>query len=291
MSRATQCRAKLALAFAAVASASVMAPAQAAVIISYPSFAACNSGGLTCVGNTAVAGSALRLTPAMTGQRGAGYSTAAVALGTGATFSTTFQFQITNTGGIAPADGLTFVVAAASTGLGGSGGGIGYLGVPNSVAVEFDTFNNGEVGGSNHVGVDSNGVLANNGVSPYGVSNCTSTTVHPFGCMSNGDIWTVNIDYDGTTNLLDVYVQDGNAAVQHIISGLSINIGGLLGTNSAFVGFTSGTGSGFGNHDILNWSLANDRSLGSPTVPEPGSLALVGAGLLGALWARRRRAV
>ncbi len=292
MSRIPNLRSAAAATFVAVVGAMGMAPAEAAVVISYPGFTgACSGGGLTCVGNTAVTGGgALRLTPATTSQSGAGYSTTAIALGTGATFSTTFQFLITNRGGIAPADGLTFVVAAATAGLGTGGGGLGYSGVLNSVAVEFDTYDNGEVGGSNHVGVDSNGVLANNGVNPYGVSNCSSITGFVLGCMSNGDIWTATIDYDGSTNLLNVFVQDGASAVQHIISGMSINIGSLLGTNTAFVGFTSGTGSGFANHDILNWQLANDRSLGTPPgVPEPGSLALVGAGLLGAAWVRRRR--
>lgn len=273
--------------------AATMAPAEASVVISYPGFtgACAVAGGLTCVGNTAVTGGgALRVSSAAAFVSGAGYSTTAITLGAGATFSTTFKFQITNPGGIAPADGLTFVVSAATAGLGGIGGGLGYSGVPNSVAVEFDTFNNGEVGGSNHVAVDTNGVLSNTGVSPYGVSTCTSTSIFLAGCMSNGDIWTATIDYDGTTNLLDVFLQDGASAVQHIVSGMSINIASLLGTTSAFVGFTSATGSGFANHDILQWELANDRSLGNPTVPEPGSLALVGAALLAAATVRRRRA-
>lgn len=280
-----------AAAFAAIVGGAMLSPAHAAVVISYPGFTgACSGGGLTCVGNTVVTGSgALRVSNAAAFNSGAGYSTTAIALGIGATFSTTFQFQITNRGGIAPADGLTFVVSAATAGLGAAGGGLGYQGVGNSVAVEFDTFNNGEVGTSNHVGVDTNGVLGNNGVSPYGVANCGSTTGYVFGCMSNGDIWTATIDYDGTTNLLDVYVQDGAGAVQQVVNDMSINIASLLGTSTAFVGFTSATGSGWANHDILSWSLANDRSLGTPTVPEPGSLALVGAGLLGAAWVRRRR--
>ncbi len=270
--------------------AGVLAPAQAAVVISYSSFSGACGSSLTCVGSTAETGGALRLSTANAFNSGAGYSTTAIALGTGATFSTTFQFQMTNRGGIAPADGLTFVVSAATAGLGGIGGGLGYLGVPNSMAVEFDTFNNGEVGGSNHVGVDTNGVLNNNGVSPYGVSTCNSITGYVFGCMSNGDVWTATIDYDGTTNLLDVFVRDGAGAVQHVVNGMSINISSLLGTNSAFVGFTSATGSGYANHDILNWSLANDRSLGNPNIPEPGSLALVGAALALAGWVRRRAA-
>jgi hypothetical protein len=270
-------------------------PAQADLIIDYATFTGACGTSLTCAGSAGVApDGALRLTPAAFNNAGAGYSTTPVELGVGATFSTTFQFRMSDAGGIDPADGFTFVVARASTGLGGVGGGLGYQGVANSIAIEFDTYDNGEAGASNHVALDVNGSLSSLvTVSPYGISSCHLGNHLSDGCLSNGKVWSATINYDGTTQKLNVSVQQEGMALLSLITDHIIDIGAVLGAPEAFVGFTAATGSGFQNHDILNWRLATDTSITADpgTVPEPASLALVGLAGIAALWgARRRRA-
>ena len=255
---------------AALTLAALAPQAQAALVIDYANFTGACGTTLTCVGSAAVTGGGdLRVTPA-TGGSGAGFNTTAIALGAGATFSTTFQFRMSQAGGIDPADGFTFVLAKASTNLGGAGGGMGYFGVPNSVAIEFDTFDNGETGASNHIGLDVNGSLNSAPVSsPYGVSYC-----HLFdgsyladGCMSNGKVWSAFINYDGTTQKLNVSVQQDGLALIQLITDYTVDIATTLGTNDAYVGFTAATGLGVQNHDILNWRLANAVSYTHLTLP------------------------
>ena len=279
-----------------------------AYVVTYNGFG--SPTGISTAGNASFTtdgvsadGTVMNLTPAIGNQAGAAYLTTPVALGSGDTFSTTFQFRFLNPGGWDPADGITFVLAQATNGLGSVGNGLGYAGVNNSVAIEFDTYNNTNTGypndtSSNHVAIDTNGVLTDTQLTnAYNNGSCGFTSggtpnqnsyLAP-GCMSNGDLWTATIGYNGTD--LSVTVQDGSSAPDTLISNYAINIANDLGASSAYVGFTGSTGAGWESQNIVNWSFSNTTQLAQ--VPEPPGLALFASGLLalcGLVTQSRRRA-
>ena len=106
----------------------------------YPDFS--DTTGLLRLGSAAIAGTALRLTPADPGGTGAAWFRSLQPVAAG--FNTTFQFQITDLvfGG---ADGFAFVVQnrpPGSSQLAGAAATWATHGIPNSLAVEFDTWQN-----------------------------------------------------------------------------------------------------------------------------------------------------
>ena len=241
------------------------AAAGAQQTVNFPNF--CNTSAFTLNGSTASlnpnAQCVLRLNSSF--GVGSAFLTNTFSLASDASFSTFFSFQILNPVGIgdgdgAGADGIVFAVQTVSNTAGGGGGGIGYSGINNSVGVELDTFNNGEPGGGNHIGIDLNG----------SVTSVVSLAIP--GRFNDGAVWYVWVDYNGVTDLLEARVSTTPVRPAAAAVSTTVNLPVVLGTTNAFVGFTSGTGAGGGTHEILSWNLVGAFApVGQTPTPGPTS--------------------
>ena len=208
----------------------------------------------------------LRLTPNQTGQAGSAFLSSPIAFGAAFKFSYYFQFQMTDAN-FQASDGMTFILQTEGpTALGAGGGCLGYAGsgsnctapyaggITPSVAVEFDTWQNSPFDiNDNHVAILTDGQLNDlDPQTPYGVTNCQPTGA--FGCMNNGDVWSVWIDYDGTS--LQVAVADDSDIRPANLISYPLDIRSILGQPFAYIGFTAGTGAGDENHYVMNFRPA-----------------------------------
>lgn len=218
-----------------------------------------DTSSLTINGSAGVAtttdGVVLRLTEAAANQSGSAFSSATI---NAQTFSTYFEFRITDPGGglfdgntLSGADGIVFVVQSVSSDIGGAGQGMGYDGITPSIGIEFDTWHNSYNNdpSSNHAAIDINGEVNHGAGSPDTLS-AGDDSIREDG-FDNGDKWYVWIDYDGTT--LEVRFNQNAQRPEDPLLSKDIDVAGILGVNEAYVGFTSGTGADWGNHDILYW--------------------------------------
>jgi hypothetical protein len=170
-----------------------------------------------------------------------------------ASFSAFFSFQITRSGGLDEgtgdgADGIAFVVQTVANNVGNVGGGIGYQGIPRSLGIEFDTWNNGNQANDpddNHIGIDTNGNIKS-------IKTYSEKTK-----FNNGAIWYAWVDYDGDNQKLEVRYSTENLRPQTPAITSTINLPKLLVQEDAYIGFTSATGSSYNVHDILSMSFIN----------------------------------
>jgi Legume lectin domain/Chitobiase/beta-hexosaminidase C-terminal domain/Fn3 associated len=187
-------------------------------------------------------------------------------------FTTDFTFQLSD----AQADGITFTIqnsAAGPTALGPSGGGLGYgpdtpggtPGISNSVAVKYDLYSNdGE-------GDDSTGLYTNGASPTVPATDMTSSGV----ILNSGDTMTVHITYDGATLTMTITDYSVNAT---FTTSWPINIPQTIGSNTAYVGFTGGTGGLTASQKIETWTFASTPTGTQVQTPviTPGSESFTG---------------
>lgn len=254
-------------------------------------------------------GPALRLTEAKPFQKGAAWQTTEQPLEDG--FDTTFYYRISNRSQTCEerldkdrfeserwyycaasgdnfvgehvdaaekgGDGFAFVIQNApnsSWALGGGGHGLGYEGIENSIAIEFDTFSNldQEDPFYRHMGIHTAGVKANT------LKSSALTQFVQLDSLGDSGVHGVRVTYFPTlrydffdaglfssTSLTRKFTGDrlgtlcvyhGNLTYPTICSPLDLGKTIDLDGGMAFVGFTAATGLHYQNHDILNWTFS-----------------------------------
>jgi hypothetical protein len=192
-------------------------------------------------------GPVLELTPASANQAGSAFTSNHIVLDANDGFGTFFMFRLSQPGNT-PAGGITFTIqSAGSSSLGGSGSGLGYSGITNSLSVGF--------GADNSVSVNINGVL-----------NAASVNTNT---MNDGNIWYAWIDYEGVSQDLEVRLSEIPVRPLAPTLAVSVNLPSILGGTNAFVGFTGATGAGWHEQDILAWKF-----MALPTTRVTGNFAL-----------------
>jgi hypothetical protein len=226
-------------------------------------------------------------------------------------FTSWFAFKITpNPNSFATADGIAFVIQNAAGGgtastcsesgsglsvVGGNGGCIGYGGIDNSLAIEFDTYrntwdpdDNGTSDNDNHVAIMNCGAGQPN--SPDHTTPCqvslsvsgalqTALNSSPGVTLADGNVHQVVINYSGPTEanpyLLQIFIDPPFNAGTHtpaagaipVLSGVyniaaNVNlINSGSANDSAYVGFTSSTGAAFEEHEIMAWTYTPHSSV------------------------------
>ena len=223
---------------------------------------------LNLTGTAHNVGNVIRLTDAVNWSLGTAFSTKAV---NDSNFSAAFQYQFS--GGSGSADGIEFVIKNANSVSGVNGGGMGYLGTPNSVGIEFDTWynseNNDPVSKANHIGIDTNG----------SVNSIATLDVSPK--FNGSGTWYAWVDYSG--GMLSVSTNRTGIKPGAAMLTKAIDIPNIVGSSNALIGFTAATGAANQNQDISAFQYSSNPA----PVPEPSTYVLMGVG--GVLAAARLR--
>jgi len=163
-------------------------------------------------------------------------------------FTTDFTFQLSNPTG----DGMTFTIQnVGPAAIGGDGDKLGYAGIgTKSLTIKFDLYNNaGE-------GPNSTGLYLAGAMPTVPAINLAGTGIN----LHSGDYIDAHITYDGTT--LSMTLTDGLTLATWSTS-WTINIPSAVGGDTAYVGFTAGTGNNTSSQKVTYWTYV----AGPPFIP------------------------
>lgn len=153
------------------------------------------------------------------------------------------------------ADGIAFVLQPVSTGLGESGGGLGYEGIEPSLDIEFDTWQNGIYGDPtyDHISIMQDGILdhfAATALTPYTQILSGSTNAE------DGNYHQVRITWEAGSETISCFV-DCDLRVTYsgdIIDDI------FDGDPFVFMGFTAATGGSYNDQIVcLDYVTAVDE--------------------------------
>ena len=197
-----------------------------------------SAAGLAMNGSASLSGTSLQLTNGGTFEAGSAFFAMPVNV---QSFNTDFIFQLTNPA----ADGFTFTIQnVGPNALGSVGGSLGYAGISKSVAIKFDLFQN-----TGDPSDDSTGIFFL-GAGPIGPTSIdlTGSGIN----LHSGDKMDANLTYDGESLTLTITDLVTLATWSHPFV---VNIPAVVGGNTAYIGFTAGTGGLTSTQQILNWTF------------------------------------
>ena len=141
-------------------------------------------------------------------------------------FNTNFTFQLLDP----TAEGITFTIQGdAPNPVGRGGGGLGYQGIPKSIAVKFDLKDTaGE-------GVDSTGVYIDGAAPTVPATSLAASGID----LHSGHVFNVTLTYDGKTLSISLIDTTTNAVWS---TRVAEDIPSVVGSTVAHFGFTAGSG-------------------------------------------------
>ena len=188
-------------------------------------------------------------------------------------FETKFKFKIHNAtggnggredGGYTGADGFAFVMQSESNmAMGGTASDMGYGGIKNAFAIEFDQYKNTNEKykdyrdpNGNHIGIQ---YAKNRAITAEHLPE-TFIMTKGVDVNSNGTEYYCKIVYSTSEKNLKLFLNTSPKFSTPLITIPDFNLDNYIETsNNVFIGFTGGTGLHTEIHDILDWEFCTGK--------------------------------